>query len=333
MEPTEQPFFDDAYLRRLYGGQRREFSLLAALGRRFSQQWAAPRADLYWVEKEVLPWLPASFERVTGMLRTPMVVDLDDAIFHAYDLHPSAVVRRVLGQKIDRIMASSAMVTAGNHYLADRAMEAGACGVELVPTVVDLDRYPAPVPSTTRQPTLGWIGTPSTCREYVVPILPLLTDVASSEGVRIVLVGAGTAAPAHLMLDNLPWSEETEVARIREMDIGIMPLRDTPWARGKCGYKLIQYMACGVPVVASPVGVNAEIVEHGVNGFLASTDAEWREALETLLHDAKLRERMGAAGRRKVERQYSLQVWGPRVAAMLRDVAERGPTRSRRLVR
>lgn len=103
-----------------------------------------------------------------------------------------------------------------------------------------------------------------------------------------------------------------------------MPLTDTPWARGKCGYKLIQYMACGLPVIASPVGVNTEIVEHGVNGFLASTEAEWIEALRTLLSDAALRARMGEAGRRKVERDYSLQVWGPRVAQILRDAANQG---------
>jgi len=109
---------------------------------------------------------------------------------------------------------------------------------------------------------------------------------------------------------------------IQSMAIGVMPLPDTPWTRGKCGYKLIQYMACGLPVIASPVGVNAEIVEHGVNGFLAETDAEWREALVTLLRDPDLRSRMGAAGRQKVEKQYSIQVWGPRVAGMLSQVVK-----------
>ena len=106
-----------------------------------------------------------------------------------------------------------------------------------------------------------------------------------------------------------------------------MPLPETPWARGKCGYKLIQYMACGLPVVASPVGVNRRIVEHGVNGFLAETEDEWRKAIETLLHDPDLRRRMGLAGRAKVEREYSLEVWGPRVAKLLREVADAGAAR------
>ncbi len=158
----------------------------------------------------------------------------------------------------------------------------------------------------------------------MAPMMPILASVSEAEGARIAAVGAGKAAPPHPLLDIQLWSEDTEVARRQDMDIGIMPLTDTPWARGKCGYKLIQYMACGLPVIASPVGVNAEIVEHGVNGFLATTEAEWREALVTLLRDPELRRKMGAEGRRKVEAQYSLQVWGPRVAMMLKEVAERG---------
>jgi glycosyltransferase involved in cell wall biosynthesis len=100
-----------------------------------------------------------------------------------------------------------------------------------------------------------------------------------------------------------------------------MPLPDYPWAKGKCGYKLIQYMACGLPVVASPVGVNSVIVEHGKNGYLASTPEEWRQALGSLIEDPELRRRMGEAGRRKVEQQYSLQIYGPKVAALLREAA------------
>ena len=116
---------------------------------------------------------------------------------------------------------------------------------------------------------------------------------------------------------SVAWSEATEAASISSLDIGIMPLVDEPFERGKCGYKLIQYMACGLPVVASPVGVNRQIVEHGVNGFLAETPAQWEEALRTLLGDAALRQRMGQAGRRQVEEKYCLQVTGPRLAELL----------------
>lgn len=123
-----------------------------------------------------------------------------------------------------------------------------------------------------------------------------------------------------LPMESIAWSEQTEAASIASFDIGIMPLVDEPFERGKCGYKLIQYMACGLPVVASPVGVNCQIVEHGVNGFLAETPAEWEDALRTLAADPGLRMRMGRAGRQKVEAQYAIQVAGPRMAELLKSV-------------
>lgn len=323
-----EPFFDASYLRRLYSGRSTLAPTFVAYARRALHLIRSGHADLIWLEKESLPWLPWAIERTLLPQAVPLVVDYDDAVFHRYDLHRSPFVRRLLGRKLDKLMASAALVTAGNRYLADRAKMAGAPNVEIVPTVVDLTVYTRrPDTFSASAPTIGWIGTPSTWTEYMAPMMPLLTQAAAAAGARIAAVGAGRAAAAHRLLDSRPWTEESEVARIHEMDIGIMPLTDTPWARGKCGYKLIQYMACGIPVIASPVGVNAEIVEHGVNGFLASSDAEWAEALQTLLRDASLRAQMGEAGRRKVERDYSLQVWGPRVAKLLRDVADKGKSR------
>lgn len=118
-------------------------------------------------------------------------------------------------------------------------------------------------------------------------------------------------------------SEEPEVVSIRGFDIGIMPLVDGDFERGKCGYKLIQYMACGLPVVASPVGVNCQIVEHGINGFLAETPEQWEQALQTLLVDAGLRQRMGQAGRQKVEQQYCIQVTDPVLSHLLIEAARK----------
>jgi glycosyltransferase involved in cell wall biosynthesis len=317
------PFFDHHYLSRLYSGQTTLSQVIAAYGRRVKQLWRTGKVDVLWLEKEALPWLPWGIEGALLPKGVPLVVDYDDAVFHNYDLHHSGLVRRFMGQKLDKLMARASLVTAGNPYLAMRARSAGAARVEIVPTVVDLKSYtPRPAPELGADVRIGWIGTPSTWTEYMEPMMPLLSRAAQEAGARILAVGAGQAAKTHPLLDNLAWSEEAEVSLIHQMDIGIMPLSDTPWARGKCGYKLIQYMACGIPVIASPVGVNADIVEQGVNGFLATTDTEWREALAVLLHDPVLRRRMGAAGRKKVEEHYTLQVWGPRVASLLRDVIE-----------
>lgn len=322
MEAVFDPFFGGRYLSRLYSNQSTFFQALSAYGRRTMQLWQTDDVDVLWLEKEALPWLPWAIESRLLPSKVPLIVDLDDAVFHNYDLHPSGIVRQVLGDKLDKLMARAALVTAGNPYLAERAKAAGAARVEIVPTVVDLNAYGQKSAHCHGKPaTIGWIGTPSTWQAYVKPLMPLLAQAASDAGARILAVGAGHAATTHPLLDNMPWTEISEVSRIQDMCLGIMPLEDTPWARGKCGYKLIQYMACGIPVIASPVGVNVDIVEHGVNGFLAKTETEWREAIMTLLHDPDLRRDMGAAGRRKVQAHYALQTWGPRVAEMLLDVA------------
>jgi glycosyltransferase involved in cell wall biosynthesis len=120
----------------------------------------------------------------------------------------------------------------------------------------------------------------------------------------------------------ISWSEETEVEELNRFDVGIMPLPDTPWERGKCGFKLIQYMACGLPVIASPVGVNKEIVEHGVNGFFARDTEEWIRYLETLKENSDLCNKMGTAGRNKVESEYSLHKMAPRLVNLMKRVAE-----------
>ena len=312
-------FFDDAYLTALYGGKRSDKKLIGYFGDRLRQLRAARGADVIWFEKEALPWVPWAFERRLLPQNVPYVVDLDDAVFHRYDQHRSAHVRWLLGHKIDRVMQASACVTAGNEYLAARARNTKAPKVEIVPTVIDLTRY-----DTTKLAApdgalrVGWIGTPQTWAELARPIQSALAPELARLGAVFRAVGAELEQRTTEGLEILPWSENSEVQMIRGMDIGIMPLPDTPWTRGKCGYKLIQYMACGLPVIASPVGVNVDIVEHGVNGFLAETPAEWENAVSQLLADPQLRARMGAAGRRKVETDFSLQVWADRVAEILR---------------
>lgn len=321
------PLLDNLYLDRMYSGERANpLSVIAAYLDRYVTMGQSTDARLIWLHYEALPYLPWTLEKRIFTSGLPVVFDIDDAVFHRYDEHPSKFIRWLLGSKIDRVMKHSRMVFAGNPYLADRAIRAGAPSVQVVPTILDTSLYGTVEPSRGGQikdAVVGWIGAPSTWTEYLLPIMPLLGMVVAECGARVMAVGAGRSASGYPYLDNRPWSEATEVSCIQEMDIGIMPLINTPWARGKCGYKLIQYMACGIPVVASPVGVNAEIVEHGVNGFLATTEAEWVEALRTLLHDPALRVRMGQEGRRKIEKLYSLQVWGPRVVQMLRDVGNK----------
>jgi glycosyltransferase involved in cell wall biosynthesis len=317
------PFFSDAYLETFYrGGGKSPAEALAGYGRRIALLPRLRRFDLIWVEGEILPWLPAWVETWMRRAGMPYVVDYDDALFHRYDRHANPLVRRLLGAKVDRVMRGARAVVAGSDYLAARAVAAGARRVEYLPTSIDLARYPEPRFESGDGFTVGWIGSRTTV-QYLRPLYGVLAELAEAHGVRVALVGAGR--PEHPGFEYRDWSEETEVAELRSFDVGIMPLSDTPWARGKCGYKLIQYMGCGKPVIASPVGANLRIVEPGVNGFLAATAAEWKAALLALLRDRSLRERMGSAGRVRVEREYCTGVNAPKLAAVLRSAAGMPP--------
>ncbi len=283
--------------------------------------WREQNASILWVEKELLPWLPYGVEHTLLVhAHKPLVLDYDDAIFHMYDRNRFWLVQRALGKKIGALMEMATTVTVGNSYLAARALAAGAHNVEIIPTVVDLRRYPVCVKAEQEGLKIVWIGSPATSKYLALVAGPLAT-VALRYRYRLIVIGGRPASLPGVPVEWRPWSAETEAADISECDIGIMPLPDEPWEWGKCGYKLIQYMACGLPVVASPVGVNRDIVSNGTNGFLAGTDQEWMSALSELLESAQMRSSMGTAGRVLVERNYCLQVTAPRLAAILRDAA------------
>jgi glycosyltransferase involved in cell wall biosynthesis len=323
IEVQVAPLFSDDYVRGIQQGRRSLLALARAYAQRIHALRGNRQHDLLWIEKELFPWLPAWLERAMLSGDVPYVLDYDDAVFHYYDQHRSAVVRRVLGGKHRELMRGAVLVVAGNDYLANYARVAGAAQLEVVPTVVDLQRFPLGLarstPILTKIPCVGWIGQRATA-DFLRPLANLFEQLREEGKGRFTAIGID-AQQLGLPMASVPWSEDTEVASLHTLDVGIMPLLDGPFERGKCGYKLIQYMACGLPVVASPVGVNRQIVEHGVNGFLAETPAQWAEALQTLLANPALRERMGQAGRRKVEQQYSLQVTGPQLAALLASAA------------
>jgi len=313
----DAPFFSDEYVRRLYAKEPTQLrEVFSAYLRRLATLMHAQDFDLLWLEKEFLPWMPAWIEVL--LARQPYVVDYDDAVFHRYDLHRNAFVRRVLGRKIDRVMQNATLVVAGNEYLAERARTAGAKRVEILPSVVDADLY-APALARASGFTIGWIGSPVTA-PYLEQVRPALEMLTSGNQAKVSLIGAGDAIKwKNANVQILPWREEDEIQNIQQFDVGIMPLVDEPFERGKCGYKLIQYMACGLSVIASPVGVNRQIVEHGVTGFLAESEQDWQKALIFLRENPEKRREMGMAGRAKMEREYSLQAATPKLASLLRS--------------
>lgn len=315
---TASPLFSDAYLDNKY--QKGRASLQHVANAFFRRLWAvlkAPKGCPIFLEYEVFPYFPAWFEIFLKWRGCRVVVDYDDALFHQYDQHSNPIVRRLLGGKIAKVMRLSDTVIAGNEYLANYASNAGAKQVFVIPTVIDLNRYSLPLDLQKKHKfTIGWIGSPSTAR-YLQDIAEALARVCNKCAARVVLIGSGPVNMPNVNLEVMPWLENTEVSMMQQFDVGIMPLPDEPWAKGKCGFKLIQYMACGLPVVASPVGVNTEIVQHGENGLLASSCEEWVKALVGLAQDKDKRLTMGVAGRKQVEHRYCLQVTAPRLVSIL----------------
>jgi glycosyltransferase involved in cell wall biosynthesis len=317
-----EPLFGNDYIQGLYWGRISYWAVIRAYARRLRLLFGRERYDLIWLQREALPWFPAWIETALLRGRAPVVVDLDDAWFHRYDLHRRRVVRWLLSDKVDRIVRHARLVIAGNAYLAERMRVAGAPSVEQLPSVVDVLEYRPKAAGQIQGAGLviGWIGSPATAH-YLAAIGSVLRDFVQESGAHVVSVGARKDQLSGLPVEFRPWSEETEADEIRRFDIGIMPLPDAPFERGKCGYKLIQYMAAGIPVVASKVGANASIVRDGVDGFLVSSPAEWLTALRTLSGDSGLRERMGASGRKRAEEHFSLQCAAPRLEQMLSSVA------------
>ncbi|PIE89050.1 MAG: glycosyl transferase family 1 [Acidobacteria bacterium] len=304
------PLLDNAYVKALYSGEKFGFTnLLKAYWRRLRVMRTSRQYDLVWIENECLPFFPFLLEKCLYKKHGGTVVNYDDAIFHRYDLHPNAIVKSVLGQKIDRVMSASSAVIAGNRYLANRASRAQARQIEVLPSVIDLDSYPM---QETRSKTdgkliIGWIGTPNTAR-FLSRIHQPLTEASRSLPVELHLMGLSEYTLEGVQVQCVPWTESGESKFLAHIDVGIMPLDDGPFERGKCGYKLIQYFASSKPVIASPVGVNKQLVSPE-NGFLAETRDDWLHAfrqIHRLKTEGRLSE-LGVQGRKMIERHYSIQ--------------------------
>jgi len=302
-----EPLFSNSYLKTLYSeGARPIKGVVLSYINRLWSIIKSFKYDVLVIEKELFPYLPASFERLIGSLDIPYVVDYDDAIFHNYDKSNNVIVTYLLSEKIKRVMQSSNTVVAGNRYIAKYAREAGVEDIKIIPTVIDTDKYTYSPPKKKDPFIIGWIGTPDTI-EFFRPILEPIKKVCRRIDAKVKFVGSGNIEFRGFPYEVVEWSSETEVEEIAKFDVGVMPLNDTPWKKGKCGFKLIQYMGCGKPVVASPVGANKDIVDHGINGYLAESKSEWVDSLMRIYNVVDRRKAFGCRARKKVENKYSLK--------------------------
>lgn len=300
------PFFNETYLKELYSGKTSVLTVLSAYVKRFFILFTLFKYDKVVIEKELFPYFPAFFERFLTLMNVSYVVDYDDAIFHNYDLSTNKMIRFFLQNKIGTVMKYAETVLAGNEYLATKATVSGAKNVVLFPTVIDISRYAMVAKEPHGKIIIGWIGSPSTFK-YVKPIFPVFEEIAKKYPIEVHIVGAKEDVSVSFPIRFVPWSEETEVDSITRFDVGIMPLENSPWEKGKCAYKLIQYMACGIPVVASPVGMNTKVVHPGENGFLADDQNQWLKSLEEIISDSRKCHTFGVHGRQLIEKEYTVQ--------------------------
>ena len=280
--------------------------ILCTLNRVFDIARAAGY-DLVFIHREAYPLGGAVIESILRRMGKPIVFDFDDAIFLPNTSEHNIYIERFKRpEKTKVIIKMSSCVIAGNEYLRDYALRHNA-NAYIVPSSVDTEKYrPGDMRPKKQEVVIGWIGSDTTKRFLydLEDVFAALSDRYKNIAYKI--IGAPFYSSKLKNVINKAWKLEEETRELQSFDIGIMPMPDNEWTKGKCGFKALLYMACGVPVVTSPVGANLNIVEDGISGYFASTREEWFEKLSKLIEDGKLRKEMGAKGRDKVVAEYSL---------------------------
>jgi glycosyltransferase involved in cell wall biosynthesis len=311
--------------------------------RRLRDLWQARDFDVLVMQKETLPF---GMERLLTRWGIPVVFDFDDAIYEPSPQRAGDGLGPLLGGLAERVarreralpalLARCRAVLAGSEVLAEYARRHSR-HVHVLPTVVDTDVYPLRDARRSGRLTLGWIGAPAGSA-YLEPLRPVFQALARRFDFRLLLLGAQAFECPGVRVELGAWrfyrSRREEAAHLSELDVGLMPLPDDRWAAGKCALKAIQYMASGIPVVASPVGAARDVVRDGECGYLAGDPASWQARLAALLADPALRASLGRAGRARAEAHYSLRAAVPRLLRVLEEAAghssRRAPSRMQR---
>ena len=324
VEITYAPFENDELHSVLYQTGKMP-QKLAQVMKAFARRWASINSasdyDLCYIFREAALLGPPIFERLLAKKRIPVVFDFDDAIFVSYRSPSNGYLSYLkFAGKAKTICRISSHVMAGNPYLAEYASQYNQ-NVTVIPTTIDTEKYPAlnRSNSSSAVPVIGWTGSFSTV-QHLDTLRGALRKLARTDHFRLRVIGTPQYELKGVEVEAMPWRSETEIDDLQPIDIGIMPLPDDAWSKGKCGLKALQFMALGIPVVCSPIGVNTVIVQDGENGFIAATEEEWIQKLRQLLQSAQLRNRLGQSGRAAVAQTYSARAQAPRVYEIFRGL-------------
>lgn len=290
--------------------------------RRIAHVASLRRYDAVFIHRAACLAGPALLEHAIRLFRKPVIFDFDDAIFK---LDTTEANRRFgwlkFPGKTRTICRISDHVVVGNSYLAEYALQYNP-RVTVIPTSIDTDRYQTATKNGSGgRVVIGWSGS-STSQTHLELFAALLRKVMSRRDVEVRVISNREPILPGIPYVWRPWSAEMEVEELSHFDIGIMPMPDDEWARGKCALKALQYMAMGVPTVCSAVGANCEVIQHGENGLLAKTQEDWLACLEMLVDDQRLRKRLGLMGRRTVEAKYSMKRCADLFANVVRETLE-----------
>ena len=324
---THAPFVSPKLHQALYQPGRyltKTREVLGGMVRRWRDVRRAGDFDLVFVHREASLFGPAFFERLLKRRGTPIVFEMDDAVFLPYVSPANRWLSYLkFPNKIGRICELADHVIVGSEYLADFARQHNP-RVTVIPTTVDTDRYtPRAEPRRAGPLRIGWCGSHSTTR-YLRTLTPVFEELCAMSDFHLLFVGAQTFSLPGRGVEFRTWTSKNEVRDLAEMDVGVMPVPEEEWAKGKQGLKALLYMSMEIPVVASPVGANTEIIQDGVNGFLARSQEEWIGKLHDLLLDQALRRRLGTAGRETVLARYSARSQVSRVYEVLEQSVQRG---------
>lgn len=287
---------------------RKSLIALKAVVKRSNDVRLANKYDLIFICREGFLTGTTFFEDLLHKSKVPIIYDFDDAIWH-FDVSDANKIFGWLKNpgKTARLISNAELVFAGNHYLADFAKHYND-KVVIIPTTIDTNEYQQVAFRNTETICIGWSGSITTIRhfEMAIPVLKILKE-KYGERISLKVIGDGNYINDSLGIRGIAWNKATELEELSTIDIGIMPLPDDEWAKGKCGLKGLQYMALGIATIMSPVGVNVDIIQDSINGMLASSNEEWVNKLSLLIENTDLRKRCAENGRKTVEEKYSVQ--------------------------
>lgn len=288
---------------------RKVIGILKGILKRHFILFSLYKYDKLFIHREACLIGPVYFEWLYAkVFRKEIIYDFDDAIW----IKDVSAVNKSLGwlkfpNKTEKIIAYSTTVIAGNNYLADYAMKYNK-HVFVIPTTIDTNyHFPNKTIKQNEKIRIGWTGTITTNNhlKFLFPVLAKLKNKYPQ--VELVMISNAPIKGSSIEISYQQWNKTTEIEDLTQIDIGIMPLPDNEWAKGKCGFKGLQYMALEISTIMSPVGVNTEIIQDGENGFLAISEADWMEKLSRLIESKELREKIGKAGRKTVVERYSIE--------------------------